>query len=381
MTKKQKKEFSTCAVCSVEITPENDSAEHIIPNAIGGRLKVKGFICESCNNTSGQNWESKLTSALNPLSVHFRIKRQKGISPPLKFALSDGTEYLLKHDGSISPARINVTESKISETQTEIHISAPNTKNLRKHLAGLKRKHPNLDIEKLLEKPTLSSQDLNEPIHFQLQFGGVEFGKSLVKSALAWASYNQIDVGECKTALNFLQNDNIPACYDYIFNNDVIIDRPRNKIFHCVAVSNDNPDNQLLAYIEYYNVYRLVIILSEDYKSDDIHKIYAINPLQGERINIEFNLQYSANELKNIFDTKQPKFNELKTALEDTLNRHNFILQNDKFHEKIISFENILDETLYEMGYDPNKILDEEEQLALSKRFAEEFIKKIQKQN
>jgi hypothetical protein len=33
-----------CALCTVTLTPENDSHEHLILNALGGRRAVKGVI-------------------------------------------------------------------------------------------------------------------------------------------------------------------------------------------------------------------------------------------------------------------------------------------------------------------------------------------------
>jgi hypothetical protein len=43
----------SCAICDEPITAERESREHAIPAAIGGRLKVKGFICRRCNSDSG----------------------------------------------------------------------------------------------------------------------------------------------------------------------------------------------------------------------------------------------------------------------------------------------------------------------------------------
>jgi HNH endonuclease len=37
-----------CALCETTITAENDSDEHLIPNALGGRRKASGFLCRAC---------------------------------------------------------------------------------------------------------------------------------------------------------------------------------------------------------------------------------------------------------------------------------------------------------------------------------------------
>lgn len=62
-----KREKYECALeidkkCKKFFTEKNE--EHILPSAIGGRKKVTGFICKSCNNTSGHKWDSPLVNSL-----------------------------------------------------------------------------------------------------------------------------------------------------------------------------------------------------------------------------------------------------------------------------------------------------------------------------
>src|SRR3990167_1403499 len=70
-----------CAFCASEITEINDSKEHVIPNSIGGRKKVRGFICISCNSSFGQSWDAKLAEQLNWFSLAVGIERERGRSP------------------------------------------------------------------------------------------------------------------------------------------------------------------------------------------------------------------------------------------------------------------------------------------------------------
>jgi transposase-like protein len=58
-----------CALCHVELSEANYTREHIIPNAIGGRLKIADFICQSCNSTFGYLWDAELAKQLNWFSV------------------------------------------------------------------------------------------------------------------------------------------------------------------------------------------------------------------------------------------------------------------------------------------------------------------------
>src|SRR5580693_8848972 len=72
---------SNCALCNTPLTASNDSAEHVIANAIGGIWAIRGFICKPCNDTTGQNWDAELAAQLNGLCHFFAIKRDRGAIP------------------------------------------------------------------------------------------------------------------------------------------------------------------------------------------------------------------------------------------------------------------------------------------------------------
>src|ERR1700728_4612370 len=83
-----------CIVCDEAITELNDSDEHVVANAIGGRLKVSGVVCRICNPTTGRHWDSVLAEQLHPLSMMFAIKRERGAVPELESHHSAGRRNL-----------------------------------------------------------------------------------------------------------------------------------------------------------------------------------------------------------------------------------------------------------------------------------------------
>ena len=64
-----------CYACGKEITPSNRSDEHIIPNAIGGRLKSKSLLCKQCNSDFGDSIDSELSRQLNHIGNMLNIKK------------------------------------------------------------------------------------------------------------------------------------------------------------------------------------------------------------------------------------------------------------------------------------------------------------------
>jgi len=67
-----------CALCDVEITPANDSQEHIIQNALGGARKVRGVFCKTCNSTTGAKWDTEVARQLQSLTIHLGVVRDRG---------------------------------------------------------------------------------------------------------------------------------------------------------------------------------------------------------------------------------------------------------------------------------------------------------------
>ena len=67
-----------CVLCDGVISEKNMTAEHIIPNAIGGRKKVSGFICRDCNNRTGTEWDAKLVDQRLLHFLSLTVNRQRG---------------------------------------------------------------------------------------------------------------------------------------------------------------------------------------------------------------------------------------------------------------------------------------------------------------
>jgi HNH endonuclease len=54
---------ANCRGCGVPLTDTNDSEAHIIPNALGGRLKPKCIICRECNTQLDRIADNALVQA------------------------------------------------------------------------------------------------------------------------------------------------------------------------------------------------------------------------------------------------------------------------------------------------------------------------------
>ncbi|MFD2114020.1 HNH endonuclease [Thiorhodococcus fuscus] len=305
----------TCYLCSKEIGDENDSREHIIPNSIGGRKKVKGFICIECNSSAGDEWETELAKQLNPLCLFFGIERERGDVPSQTFNTTGNEEYVLHHDGSLGLPRPEYREAAV-DSGVEISIKARSMKEARKMLAGVARKHPEVNLEQLLDKAETQSSYCSDMLHMSISLGGANAGRSVVKSALALMALHGISPSVCECANEYLFEEDGKPCFGYYYEKDLVKNRPQGVPFHCVHIEGSPCTREIKAYVEYFAVKRVVMLLSNHYDGEEFELTYAINPQSGTELSIDVDLnELSQQEIAEAYDYKKMPKGSVEEAL------------------------------------------------------------------
>jgi len=290
-----------CVLCAEPITEANDSCEHVIPNSIGGRLTTHGFIGVKCNGTAGETWDADLARQMNPLCLFFGVIRDRGTPPPQAFETTAGEKLSVHRDGGLSLERPTYKEVQ-TDAGIRIEIVARTKREARKMLEGVKRKYPHADVAGLLDKATFSSSYPKGMVKFDISFGGKMAGRSLVKTALAFARCCGISVESYGIARNYLRDDDASACFGYFYQDDLVASRPKGIPIHCVAISGDATTGLLLGYVEYFGVQRVVVCLSDKYEGSSVNRVHAIDPMTGSELNLSVQLPFSAADIAAIYD-------------------------------------------------------------------------------
>ena len=267
---------------------------------------MTGFICKSCNNETGTEWDSELASQLQPLSLLLGIKRQKRDVRPLVFPTSSGRAIQLHSNGKMTNAKPS-NEETIDGNITQLRATARSMKELKKQIKGWQTKFPSLrnrSVDDLMSSAQERSYYSPDPIGFSLEFGGEKAGKSLVKSAVALVYDAGIDPKVCDLALDYLVKGDAQPCFGYFYDKDrdLVVNRPVEKPFHCVYVKGDSGTGTILGYVEFYSLHRMVLCLSESYTGRDFTNLYAIDPIKGEELSIDIDLNLSMSEVHSAFD-------------------------------------------------------------------------------
>lgn len=309
--------MSLCAFCKTPLNDGNDSKEHILPNAIGGRKTVRKFICKRCNSKTGEKWDKRLADQLQALCTMLDINRRRGDNQPVPIETVGGEQLLLHPDRSMARLKPAFSERN-PRNATEKTIQARSIQELKKMLPGWKRKYPNLDIEETLKKAIPTQEYLQEPFHISLEFGGELTGRSIIKSCLALAHQAGLGIEDCEHARKYLLGDGEP-CFGFYNETDVVRNRPPKVFFHCIFVCGDPESRQVLAYAEYFGYQRIVACLSSNYDGPHFSRCYAIDPLTGKELDLDIHLNFSPEEITAIYAYEKVNWENTKVALESLL--------------------------------------------------------------
>lgn len=183
------------------------------------------------------------------------------------------------------------------------------------------KKYPDVDVAKLLAEIQITETPLDSPIKTTIGFGGPLFGSSIVKTAFAFASQNEIPHQLCDQARNYLKNlideDNAP--YGLFYLRDLVKNRPTDKLFHCVAIKGDSQKKRLIVYVEYFGFARIMVNLSSEYIGQELTKIYALDPTTGQELDLDIDLNLSDSELRRVLDNDSNPFDEYYKALDHAM--------------------------------------------------------------
>ena len=307
----------SCALCFTRLDATNTSDEHVIPNAIGGRKTVRDFICKKCNSETGRTWDRELVEQLQLFCTMLNVRRQRGENQPLAVETVSGRQLTWHKDGSLTIRRPAFSKSVVDD-RTHVSIAARTTNELRSILTDFSRSRPELDVDELISRAIATEEDLDEPLQFSHQFGGGLADRSMIKSCLALAHDAGLSSNDCPRAVEYLGPGG-QACFGNYNETDVIVDRPEKAPLHCVYVQATPNTGMILSYVEYFGFRKMVACLSDDYNGPRRAHSYAVNPLTGEELKLQFTLNLQKGDLADLYDDKRLDYERLVQDLKELL--------------------------------------------------------------
>lgn len=308
-----------CYVCDIEINSTNETDEHIIINAAGGRLKSKELICRQCNSDFGEKIDSELAKQVNSIANMLMIKRHRGEPQPIVGDRpSTGEQYDLELGGT-PRLRKPTIEKKTDGNKTNISVTARSESELRNILKGIAKKNPHFDVEEAMKTAQWENEYLDEALHFQNTVGGEEVFRAVCKCATNYYIYKKGDAAFIKDLIPYIKGEK-EADVVWMHYQDGIYDIASKESFHLIHLVGNPQEKVLYCYIDYFNTYKYLVLLNDNYTGGEIEETYCFDLINTTEIAKVVNLNYDRNTLLDFFTNKDAKpFEKVKKAFDHSI--------------------------------------------------------------
>jgi len=342
--------------------PLNDHTkpEHILLDALGGRMKTKRAICSDCNNRFGRTIDNELTSQVIAIRNLMQLKSGSGEPVPMMRNIQAGAKKInLMGNGEIQTLAKPFTVEEIGEGRWNVQIHARSEEEIVRlipHIAGklgiseehLRAQFANATATKITQRP--------DTVQHQLRFGGPNALRSMIKSSLVlWSRLvgnDEVRSAPYAAARDFVVNGNDSFVRNHTRLDSrafVEIDRvvsAYGQLFNLIYVRS-NAEGRVVGHFTLYNVAAWQFTLA-DAGGKPNEKIALIsNPLDPTRWS-----KRAADEFDIPFEwLNNPDFSDelvrSKQRMDDVL-KHYFETSNPQ------AIKIIIQDCLHELGVSPD---------------------------
>lgn len=292
-----------CYVCDVSLTRENETLEHVILNAIGGKLKSKNLICRNCNSNFGNKIDAELASQLNPFSTLLNVKRHNGKPRNIK-GIYKGTEFYIEPDG-----KMRRVKPEISTEGNKINIVTSTISEYKKVLERLKRRYPQLDVEELTKNAKLEKEYLSE-IKVEMELGGENTFRSICKTAINYYILCGGNSSLIKHIIPYIKGEEDNGPVYYFYPSREVLYKQEKQVFHSLILIGDARIQKLFVYVELFNEVKFLVMLNDLYNGPEIYSSYHYDVVANEIIDFDKKFIITKKEIKK-YANKEPNHNVL----------------------------------------------------------------------
>jgi hypothetical protein len=279
-----------CIITNEPITPENNSRAHVIPSALGGRLKPWDLLSKTGNGLLGDKIDLPLIQAFQALMTLLNGSRDRGENQPVRMTDTSGRTYVMEFGEPLKLANFNYREEPIEDGSTAFYIDARNLKELRTLLGRVKAKHSEFDIDEAMEHAVAVRSWADGMQRGQLQFGPrAVFPALFVSASIFAAHHNHTPHPGLRDYVARFDPDQpeMPPDTFYFIPPRPWISAP-GEVTHIVALLASAERKQMLVYFELFKAVPVATLLPYN-GTEDARATYAVDVLTGAEVQAAIN--------------------------------------------------------------------------------------------
>lgn len=295
--------MKVCYYCGKEFNNSDVtySKEHIIMNAMGGKLKSNDILCTQCNISLSELIDTPFTKMMAPIYFNLPLNKDRDNEP---------VEIRGKHSAfNVEVVTKGDTVAPLKPVFKDNTIYAANEKIVKQY------------SNKLLNDGEITyGQEVNYCLNIP---GAIEnyfnidngvFRRGFLKIAAGYASYCGIDRSLLNMAIAgtkaFVKK---PVVLTYIpyFHSDIEYESNCNYPVHILKLFTTRKSKELYCYIELFSTFKYLVQLATDFPCEDIEEYYIYDIQKQEELSMdEYTKQYAHKVTKDTFLYRLDSINE-----------------------------------------------------------------------
>jgi len=310
------------------------TVEHIIPQALGGRLKARLY-CKNCNDTFGRELDAILSINYGKLGTLLNIKRERGELQPFDVVeTSTKTPLVFTGKGLSRKKPTVILESKDGKKLEFADVTARTQKELEKIKASLKKRYETSDSA---EQKTFR-EDRPGPIdaNFKITIDDPSIRRAISKIAYSFLctkiSKDQILSSTFEDVRNYIKNGTGSDLASANFIHTKFM-TDYSRLLHKIHVALNRSKLMVIGFVMLFGIYRFSVLLSDTLVSHLDWPIldYTFDPVRSQNIYGNEGFRVLALTKDNILRPKQSKmfvFSELNNGfkmLENYVDKFEFV--------------------------------------------------------
>jgi hypothetical protein len=287
-----------CYKCGNALDPDNPSVEHIIPNALGGRLRSKNILCGKCNQSLGK-LDKQLAEQLNSFMVILDAWRDRGDAPSEIFRDTVTQEEIV-----VSPSSLRRTgRHGIEEWEEDGKKFARITANDRKHYdsvsAKLEKEYTAKDLKLVTNsidrKPTYSEHPLTK--NLELNRSTL---RAILKIAIGFYMHYGGERRYIEALVPGLELDGPAPEVKYHYPGAGYFDLGEKEVAHLIKLVGDPEQGILYCYIELFSSFCFMATLSTQYDGPAISESRVMDVLGPGYLDKAIGICYNRAQLLDV---------------------------------------------------------------------------------
>ncbi len=283
--------MTACYICEEVLNDTNLSVEHIIPNAIGGRLKSKNLLCIKCNSELGEQADAELSKTFNHIMLRHEIRRARGLPPPTKATNVDTGENVILCPNNTYKLHEPKIELKLADEIIKgIRISHPDKRRIENELARILKVLPEINDFKNIKYSQTNLPPIKSEHHINADLDLLSV--SLAKIAVNYFLHLGGEKETVANVINFIQGK---GRNEFVFNYGTNIFKlsPNNQeeVIHILSLKGDRQSQKLIAFIQLFSESSVLILLNNEYNGDNFNTTYNHNLLTDKETQDDSALQ------------------------------------------------------------------------------------------